>query len=204
MTDLDPLTITAIMFSSMIILMVMGAPLAWALMMSGMGSAYLMFGPGGLQFLLSSAYSTMDNFLLAALPMFIFMGLVLERSGITDDLFEMIHKLMGRLPGGLGVGTVLICALIAAMAGVSGAATVSLGIIALPAMLKRGYDKRLATGTIMAGGALGFLIPPNVLMIISAFLVREFVGKTFAVGLRRADKPLAAYKLSRPFACKSA
>lgn len=183
MIDLDPLAITAIMFSSMIILMVMGAPLAWALMISGMGSAYLMFGPGGLQFLLSSAYSTMDNFLLAALPLFIFMGLVLERSGITDDLFEMIHKLMGRLPGGLGVGTILICALIAAMAGVSGAATVSLGIIALPAMLKRGYDKRLATGTIMAGGALGFLIPPSVLMIVYAFLARESVGKLFAAGL---------------------
>jgi tripartite ATP-independent transporter DctM subunit len=183
MTNLDPITITAIMFCSMIVLMVIGAPLAWALMISGMGSAYLMFGPGGLQFLLSSAFSTMDNFLLVALPLFIFMGLVLERSGITDDLFEMIHKLMGRLPGGLGVGTVLICALIAAMAGVSGAATVSLGIIALPAMLKRGYDKKLATGTIMAGGALGFLIPPSVVMIVYAFLARESVGKLFAAGL---------------------
>jgi len=183
MTNLDPLTMTAIMFSSMIILMVMGAPLAWALMISGMGSAYLMFGTGGLQFLLSSAYSTMDNFLLVALPLFIFMGLVLERSGITDDLFEMIHKLMGRIPGGLGVGTILICALIAAMAGVSGAATVSLGIIALPAMLKRGYDKRLTTGTIMAGGALGFLIPPSVMMIVYAFLARDSVGKLFAAGL---------------------
>ncbi|MYL23742.1 TRAP transporter large permease [Vreelandella massiliensis] len=183
MANLDPLTVTAIMFFSMIILMAMGSPLAWALMISGMGSAYVMFGPGGLDFLLSSAYSTMDNFLLVALPLFIFMGLVLERSGITDDLFEMIHKLMGSLPGGLGVGTILICALIAAMAGVSGAATVSLGIIALPAMLKRGYHKRLVTGTIMAGGALGFLIPPSVLMIVYAFLARESVGKLFAAGL---------------------
>lgn len=142
-----------------------------------------MFGPGGLDLLLASAYSAMDNFLLVSLPLFIFMGLVLERSGITDDLFEMIHKWMGGIPGGLGVGTVLICALIAAMAGVSGAATVSLGIIALPAMLKRGYHKRLVTGTIMAGGALGFLIPPSVLMIVYAFLARESVGKLFAAGL---------------------
>ncbi len=183
MTGLEPLTITAIMFFSMLVLMAIGAPLAWALMISGMGSAYLMFGPGGLDLLLASAFSTMDNFLLVSLPLFIFMGLVLERSGITDDLFEMIHKLMGSLPGGLGVGTVLICALIAAMAGVSGAATVSLGIIALPAMLKRGYHKRLVTGTIMAGGALGFLIPPSVLMIVYAFLARESVGKLFAAGL---------------------
>ncbi|MCC5901635.1 MAG: TRAP transporter large permease subunit [Halomonas sp.] len=183
MAELEPLAITAIMFLSMLVLMAMGAPLALALMISGMGSAYLMFGPGGLDLLLASAYSAMDNFLLVSLPMFIFMGLVLERSGITDDLFGMIHKLMGSIPGGLGVGTVLICALIAAMAGVSGAATVSLGIIALPAMLKRGYHKRLVTGTIMAGGALGFLIPPSVLMIVYAFLARESVGKLFAAGL---------------------
>ncbi len=183
MAGFEPLTITAIMFFSMLVLMAIGAPLAWALMISGMGSAYLMFGPGGLDLLLASAFSAMDNFLLVSLPLFIFMGLVLERSGITDDLFEMIHKLMGSLPGGLGVGTVLICALIAAMAGVSGAATVSLGIIALPAMLKRGYHKRLVTGTIMAGGALGFLIPPSVLMIVYAFLARESVGKLFTAGL---------------------
>lgn len=183
MADLDPMTITAIMFASMLVLMILGAPLSFALMISGAGAAYMMFGPGGLDLLVASTYGAMDNFLLVSLPLFIFMGLVLERSGITDDLFAMIHKLMGGLPGGLGIGTVLICALIAAMAGVSGAATVSLGIIALPSMLKRGYDKRLVTGTIMAGGALGFLIPPSVLMIIYAFLSRDSVGKLFAAGV---------------------
>ena len=183
MAELDPLAVTAIMFLSMLALMAAGSPLAWALTISGVGSAYMLWGPGGLELLVSSTYSAMDNFLLVALPLFIFMGLVLQRSGITDDLFEMIHKLMGGVPGGLGVGTVIICALIAAMAGVSGAATVSLGIIALPAMLKRGYDKKLVTGTIMAGGALGFLIPPSVLMIIYAFLSRDSVGKLFAAGL---------------------
>lgn len=183
MLDLGPLTVTLIMFSSMLILMAMGAPLAFALILSGAGSAYMMFGTGGLDLLLSSAYSTMDNFLLISLPLFIFMGLVLERSGITDDLFEMTQMLIGSVPGGLGVGTVLICAIIAAMAGVSGAATVSLGIIALPAMLKRGYEKKLVTGTIMAGGALGFLIPPSVLMIVYAFLSRDSVGRLFAAGL---------------------
>ncbi len=183
MAELDPLTITAIMFLSMLGLMALGAPLAWALTICGVGSAWLIYGDGGLDLLISATFSAMDNFLLVALPMFIFMGLVLQRSGITDDLFEMIHKLMGRLPGGLGIGTVIICALIAAMAGVSGAATVSLGIIALPAMLKRGYDSKLVTGTIMAGGALGFLIPPSVLMIIYAFLSRDSVGKLFAAGL---------------------
>lgn len=183
MADLDPMLITAIMFAAMLTLIAIGAPLGWALMISGMASAWLLYGGGGIDLLLASVYGSMDNFLLVALPMFIFMGLVLERSGITDDLFEMFYKLMGHIPGGLGVGTVLICAIIAAMAGVSGAATVSLGIIALPSMLRRGYDKRLVTGTIMAGGALGFLIPPSVLMIIYAFLARESVGKLFAAGV---------------------
>ncbi|MEH6579440.1 MAG: TRAP transporter large permease subunit [Amphritea sp.] len=183
MENLDPLLVTGIMFSSMLILLLMGAPLALALLISGVGSAYFMWGVGGLGLLISSTFGVMDNFLLVALPLFIFMGLMLQRSGITDDLFEMMHKLMGGLPGGLGIGTVIICALIAAMAGVSGAATVSLGVIALPSMLKRGYDKKLVTGTIMAGGALGFLIPPSVLMIVYAFLARESVGKLFAAGL---------------------
>ncbi|WP_372738443.1 TRAP transporter large permease subunit [Neptunomonas sp.] len=183
MLDLDPLLVTSGMFLSMLALLAMGAPLTWALLTVGTGSAYFLWGPAGLELMANSAFSAMDNFLLVALPMFIFMGLMLQRSGITDDLFEMINKLMGGVPGGLGMGTVIVCAIIAALAGVSGAATVSLGIIALPAMLKRGYDKKLVTGTIMAGGALGFLIPPSVLMIVYAFLARESVGKLFAAGL---------------------
>ncbi|WP_151671111.1 TRAP transporter large permease [Nitrincola schmidtii] len=183
MSDIDPLLITAGMFAAMFIMLLMGTPLSWALLTVGMGFAYFLWGTGALDLLTISAFSSMDNFILVALPMFIFMGLMLERSGITDDLFEMMNKLMGAQPGGLGVGTIVLCALIAAMAGVSGAATVSLGVIALPAMLKRGYSKKLATGTIMAGGALGFLIPPSVLMILYAFLAKESIGKLFAAGL---------------------
>ena len=181
--DPSPLAVTVIMFSTMLFMMVIGAPLAWALMVSGMLSAYLMFGTGGLDLLLAAAYSTMDNFILISLPLFLLMGLILARSGITDDLFDMIYKLMGFIPGGMGVGTVFICAVIAAMAGVSGAATVSLGLIALPAMIKRGYEKKMVMGTIMAGGALGFLIPPSLLMIIYAFLSRDSVGKLFVAGI---------------------
>ncbi|WP_417795492.1 TRAP transporter large permease [Terasakiella pusilla] len=183
MLDLDPLLVTLGMFISMLVLLVMGAPLTWCLLIVGTGSAYLLWGTDGLHMLATSTFSSMDNFILVALPMFIFMGLMLQRSGITDDLFSMVHKLMGGIPGGLGIGTVFICAILAAMAGVSGAATVSLGVIALPSMLKRGYDKKLVSGTIMAGGALGFLIPPSVLMIVYAFLARESIGKLFAAGL---------------------
>jgi len=182
MAEISPLLITLGMFGAMLLMLIMGAPLAWSLLSVGVVFSYALWGPGSLELLTISSFAAMDNFILAALPMFIFMGLMLERSGITDDLFGMMNKLMGQTPGGLGVGTIIICALIAAMAGVSGAATVSLGVIALPAMLKRGYDKQLATGLIMAGGALGFLIPPSVLMILYAFLAKESVGKLFAGG----------------------
>lgn len=184
--DVDPLWITIGMFATMLILLMLGTPLAFSLVSVGI-IFYLLFGGVGIEqvfsLLATSTFDSMNNFLLAAVPMFIFMGLMLQKSGITDDLFNMISKLMGGFPGGLGVGTIIICALIAAMAGVSGAATVSLGIIALPSMLKHGYDKRLATGAIMAGGALGFLIPPSVLMILYAFLTNASVGKLFAAGI---------------------
>ena len=183
MLDLDPGLVTMGMFGSMLFMLAIGAPLTWALLTVGTVFAYFLWGPGGLELLAISSFASMDNFLLVALPMFIFMGLMLEKSGITDALFGMISTLLSGVPGGLGVGTIIICALIAAMAGVSGAATVSLGIIALPAMLKRGYDKKLVTGTIMAGGALGFLIPPSVLMILYAYLAKESVGALFAAGL---------------------
>lgn len=183
MVDIHPGLLTAGMFSFILMLMAAGIPLVWALMAIGMAAAYVFWGSSGVLLLVSTAFDTMDNFLLVSLPLFIFMGLVLQRSGITDQLFDLIGRQIGMVPGGLGMGTIVICSIIAAMAGVSGAATVSLGLIALPAMLRYGYDSRLATGAIMAGGALGFLIPPSVVMIVYAFLARESVGKLFAAGL---------------------
>ncbi len=184
--DANPLWITIGMFTTMLVLLMLGTPLAFSLLSVGIVFYYLF---GGVEFeqvfslLATSTFDSMNNFLLVAVPMFIFMGLMLQKSGITDSLFDMISKIMGGFPGGLGIGTIIICALIAAMAGVSGAATVSLGIIALPSMLKLGYDKKLSTGAIMAGGALGFLIPPSVLMILYAYLAKVSVGKLFAAGM---------------------
>jgi len=111
------------------------------------------------------------------------MANILERSGIAEALYATAYKWMGGLPGGLAMGTVVICTLFAAMAGISGAATVTMGIIALPSMLKRGYDKKLAMGCIQAGGALGVLIPPSILMIIYAVFTRESIGKMFLGGV---------------------
>lgn len=183
MVSIDPILLTLLMFGAMLTLMFFGVPLAWTLMGVGVGFGYWIWGPDSLGIMLPSVFGLMNEFILVALPLFILMGMVLERSGIADDLFGMIYKIMGSVRGGLGMGTVVICALIAAMVGITGAATVSLGLIALPAMLKRGYSKQLSAGTIMAGGALGFLIPPSLVMILYAFLTRESVGKLFAAGI---------------------
>src|SRR3972149_2428910 len=124
----------------------------------------------------------MGKFSLLAIPLFIFMAMILERAGVADDLYTLMHRWMGPLRGGLAMGTVLICTIFAAMAGISGAATVSMGVIALPAMLKRGYDKVIAMGCISGGGALGILIPPSVPMILYATLTGESIGGLFARG----------------------
>ena len=125
----------------------------------------------------------MDMFLLVAVPMFIFMGAMLQRCGIAEDMYELMYHWMGGLRGGLAAGTVLICTMFAAMVGISGAATTSMGLIALPSMLKRGYDKHIADRLHLAGGSLGILIPPSVLMIILALTSRVSVGEMFIAGI---------------------
>ena len=183
MTPLDPLAVTAIMFGAMLLLMLTGLPITFSLGVVGMGAAVLLWGPVALLSVYLNAVGLGGIGILVALPLFIFMGMVLQQSGIADDLYDAFYTLMGGLKGGLAMGTIVICALIAAIAGVSAAATVAMGIIALPSMLKRGYDKRLITGTIQAGGALGFLIPPSGTMILFGFLTATSVGRLFAAGL---------------------
>lgn len=180
---MDPVILTLFMFGTMLVFMFLGVPLAWALIGVGIGYGYVVWGPESLGIMLPNVFGLMNEFILVALPLFILMGMILQRSGIADDLFGMVYRIMGGVAGGLGMGTVIICALIAAMVGITGAATVSLGLIALPAMLARGYNRHLAAGTVMAGGALGFLIPPSLTMILYAFLTRESIGQLFAAGL---------------------
>jgi len=141
------------------------------------------WGPKGLYMAATTALSSSTSDILLAVPLFVFMGAMLQASGIADELYEMIHHLFGSVRGGLAIGTVGICTVFAAMAGISAVATVTMGLVALPSMLKRGYEKKLALGSIAAGGALGILIPPSVTMILYALLARESVGKLFAGGL---------------------
>jgi len=183
MSDLGPGVLTLLLFGSLVVVLLAGLPLAFAL--GGVATVFIIFvwGPEGLGVLASRAYSTMGSFILVAIPMFVFMGAMLEKSGIADDLYTMMYYWMGQLKGGLAAGTVLICTLFAAMVGISGASTVAMGLLALPAMLKRGYAKDMALGCICAGGALGILIPPSVVMIILGVFGRLSVGQLFLGGV---------------------
>jgi tripartite ATP-independent transporter DctM subunit len=175
--------ITLLLFGSLILFLALGLPLSFVLGGVGMVGCYFLWGSKGLFVAAAQAYGAMGKFSLLAIPLFIFMAMILERAGVADDLYTMMHRWMGPLRGGLAIGTVLICTIFAAMSGISGAATVSMGLIALPAMLKRNYDKVIAMGCISGGGALGILIPPSVPMILYATLTGESVGGLFAGGV---------------------
>lgn len=180
---MDMAAITLLMFGVMVLLLCTGLPVTFVIGSVGIIFAYFLWGPGGLSMVIYPTYGLSLTFLLAAVPLFIFMGLILQKSGIADDLFEAMYKWAGGLRGGMAVGTVMVCAIIAAMVGISGAATVAMGLIALPAMLKRNYSKYLATGTIQAGGALGLLIPPSIPFLVYAFVAQQSAGMLFASGV---------------------
>ena len=183
MAELGPEWLSIILFGSLVLLLLMGVPLVFAI--GGVATFFIIFlwGPQALPILEKRTYMVMDQFLLVAVPMFIFMGAMLQRCGIAEDMYDLMYHWMGGLRGGLAAGTVLICTKFAAMVGISGAATTSMGLIALPSMLKRGYKKDIALGCISAGGSLGILIPPSVLMIILALTSRQSIGQMFIAGI---------------------
>jgi tripartite ATP-independent transporter DctM subunit len=175
--------ITIIMFSLLFVLLTSGAPISFVL--GGISVVFLTFlwGPNALQLMAMTVFQVISWILLVAIPLFIFMGLMLEKSGIVDDLFDAMNMWIGGIRGGMCIGTVGICVIIAAMVGLTGPAMVTMGLIALPAMLKRGYDKRMVTGAIMSAASLGFLIPPSVIAIFYALIARVSVGKMFVGGI---------------------
>jgi tripartite ATP-independent transporter DctM subunit len=175
--------ITLVLFTALVVLLLTGLPLAFVLGAIAVVFTYLLWGPYALMAIPANTLGVMQNFILTAIPLFIFMGLVLQKSKLASAMYDAVHKWAGGLRGGLAMGTVIICMLFAAMTGTSGGATVSMGVIALPSMLERGYNKSIVIGSIAAGGALGILIPPSVLMIVYALFANESVGALFAAGV---------------------
>ena len=175
--------ITLLLLLSLFLLIFTGLPLAFSLGSVGIVFTYIFLGPDSLFLLASRARSTMFIYVMIAVPLFMFMASILDKSGLADDLYNALSIWMGPVRGGLAMGTVVICTLMAAMSGVSAAAVLTMGVIALPAMLKRGYDKSIALGSITAGGALGQLIPPSILMVIYGGVAGVSVGKLFMGGV---------------------
>jgi tripartite ATP-independent transporter DctM subunit len=180
---MDPQTAVYILFGSMFLVLLTGLPVVFGLGGISVILTYFMLGPPALGMAVSAMFGVMNNFGFLAVPLFLFMANILERSGVADDLYDMMHKWFGRVPGGLAIGTIIICTVFAAISGVSAAGIVTMGVIALPAMLKRGYDKYIAVGCIAAGGGLGQLIPPSSMMIVWALQAAESVGQMFLGGI---------------------
>ena len=175
--------ITLVMFGSIFLLLAMGLPIAFVLGSIAVAVTYFLYGHNALITIVFSTFSMMWQILFIAIPLFIFMGAVLEKSGIAEGLYEAMHRWAGSINGGLAMATVTVCVFFAAMTGITGATTITLGIIALPAMLSRGYDKNLALGSILGGGTLAILIPPSIPMVLLALFTRQSAGKMLIAGI---------------------
>ena len=171
--------LTLIMFGSLLALLAAGLPLAFVTGSLACVFLFILGDAKTLNIVPSRIFPLMTDYQLSAIPLFIFMAAMLERAGLIKEMFDVIYKLLGGLKGGLASATIIASTILAAMVGVIGAAVVTMGIIALPAMLRRKYDTKIAMGSIMAGGTLGILIPPSILAIIYAVVAEQSVGELF-------------------------
>ena len=173
-----------IMFASLVIFLLLGYPVAFSLAANGLifgliGIELGLFRPDFLQALPERIYGIMNNDVLLAIPFFTFMGLILERSGMAEDLLDTIGQLFGTVRGGLAYAVVFVGALLAATTGVVAASVISMGLISLPIMLRYGYDRRLASGVIAASGTLAQIIPPSLVLIVMADQLGRSVGDMY-------------------------
>jgi tripartite ATP-independent transporter DctM subunit len=175
--------IALLMFASMMLMMITGQRVFAAIGFVAVVAALLLWGTGGSNIAFSAAMKVMKWYPLLTLPMFIFMGYILSESRIADDLYKMFHVWMGPINGGLAIGTIGLMVLISAMNGLSVAGMAIGATIALPELLRRGYDKQMVTGVIQAGSSLGILVPPSVVLVLYAMIARQPVGQLWLAGV---------------------
>ncbi len=167
------------MFLTALALLLIGFPVAFTFGGAAVFFGLLAEGPQIFSLMPHRIFAVMHNTILMAIPLFIFMGIILQKSKLAERLLESMGSLFGEIRGGIAISTVLVGALLAASTGVVGASVVAMGVISLPVMLKYGYDKRLATGTICASGTLGQIIPPSIILIILGDVFQQPVGDLF-------------------------
>jgi len=175
--------LSLLIFASLLGLLLTGLPVTFCLMAVSMVPFILIRGPDSIMVMANAVFINMTKDIYLALPTFIFMAAVLEFSGLGSAMYEMMHKWMAGLKGGLAMGTIGISTAMAAMSGTAATATLTMGMLAYPEMEKRGYDKRMSIGCIPAGGILGPLIPPSVVMIVVCSIGEISIGKLFMAGV---------------------
>lgn len=167
------------MFLALTILLMLGFPVTFTLMGTALCFGLIGFGWGFFNLLPLRIWGVMGNVTLLAVPLFVFMGVMLERSGLAEELLNTMGLLFGRIRGGLAISVVVVGALLGASTGIVGATVVTMGLLAVPTMLKRGYQKELATGTVSASGTLGQIIPPSIVLVLIGDIVGVSVGDLF-------------------------
>ncbi len=172
-------TLGAMTFIGMIVFLFFGFPVAFSLTFTGLFFGLIGFGLPFFDLLPLRIWGTMTNFTLTAVPLFVFMGVALEKSGLAEELLETMALLFGRLRGGIAISVVVVGAILAASTGIVGASVITMGLVSLPTMLRRGYDRRLITGTICASGTLGQIIPPSVILILLGDILGVSVGDLY-------------------------
>ncbi|MCB2148188.1 MAG: TRAP transporter large permease subunit [Deltaproteobacteria bacterium] len=177
------LLLTIGMFGSLIICIMFGVSLAFALGAVGTITALLMWGPAGLMPIITGVFNYMWMLLLAAVPLFVFIGVALSKSKIAEDMYEAFYLWSGRLRGGLAVGTCCFAAALSAMTGNCSASTVTTGLVAIPPMRSRKYNESIIFGSIGSAGTMGILIPPSITLIVIGMMTGQSIGKLFAGGL---------------------
>ena len=174
--------IALLMFASMMLMLITGQRVFAAIGSVAVISALLLWGDGGSEMAFSAAMKLMKWYPLLTLPMFIYMGFMLSESGIADDLYRMFHVWFGPVRGGLAIGTIGVMVVVSAMNGLSVAGMAIGATIALPELLRRGYDKIMVTGVIQAGSSLGILVPPSVVLVLYGMIARQPVGQLWLAG----------------------
>jgi len=178
---MSPEFITFGMFAGLLIGLFLGHPLAFVL--GGLAVIFGYFGDWGsasFYLFLNRTWGIMDNYILVCIPLFIFMAQMLDQSGVAEDLFDTMRYLFGPIRGGIAVAVVVVSTLFGACTGIIGASVVTMGLLGMPVMLKYNYNKKLASGAICAGGTLGILIPPSIMLVVMADQAATSVGKLFA------------------------
>ena len=175
--------IALLMFASMLVLLLTGQRVFAAIGFVASAMVLMLYGTGGIEIPFSAAFKLFNWFPMLTLPLFVYMGYVLSESGIAEDLYKMLHVWFGRVGGGLAIGTIFLMVIISAMNGLSVAGMAIGATIALPEMLRRGYDKVLITGVVQGGSSLGILVPPSVVMVLYGMIARQPVSQLWLAGM---------------------